>query len=91
MKPKACKIWPFKILTKPEFGNANQAAYNYGENTFFVYADPMCNGLEYGEPSWEFAGSTLKEFTEIAMGLRSDQSKTTANIGFPQAYARFRI
>ena len=91
MKPKACKLWPFKILTKPKFGNVNQAAYNYGGSTFFVYADAVCSGLRYGSPSWEFANNTLTEFVEIAMGLRNDQHKTTANIGFLQPYADLRI
>jgi Fe-S-cluster containining protein len=91
MKPKACKLWPFKILTKPEYGNTNQAAYNYRGNTIFIYADAMCNGLVYGHPSWEFAHNTLREFVEIAMDLRSLQHKTTIDIGFPQPYTSFRM
>ena len=82
MKPKACKIWPFKIVSKPEFGYANEAAYGYGENRLFVYADSTCRGLRYGKPTWEFTGRTLKEFIEIALGFRIEQYKTTANINF---------
>lgn len=91
MKPKACKLWPFKILTKPEYGSTNQAAYNYRGNTIFIYADPMCSGVRYGHPSWEFANNTLREFVEIAMGLRSNQYKTTAKIGLPKPYTSFRL
>jgi hypothetical protein len=90
MKPKACKLWPFKIVTKPEFGNASKAAYNYGENTFFVYADSTCGGIMYGNPSWEFAHRTLKEFIEIALGVRSEQYKTTGEIAFPSTYTQHR-
>jgi len=79
MKPKACQIWPFKILTQPKLGYANEATYHHGENPLFVYADSMCNGLRYGMPTREFANRTLKEFVEIAMGLRHNQYKTTAN------------
>jgi hypothetical protein len=82
MKPIACKIWPFKILGRPEHGYANEAMYKYGGNKTFVYADPSCDGLEYGVPTWEFTNYTLKEFVEIAMGLRSDQYKTTGDIRF---------
>ncbi len=90
MKPKACKLWPFKIITKPEFGNTSQAAYNYGGNTFFVYADSMCSGIRYGSPSWEFVNRTLKEFMEIALGVRSEQYKTTGEMAFPSTYAQLR-
>lgn len=91
MKPKACKIWPFKILDKPKFGHAIESAYNYGENKLFLYADPMCRGIRYGRPSWEFAGDTVKEFVEIAVGIRNAQFKTTASIGFLAPYSSPRI
>lgn len=82
MKPKACKLWPFKIVSKPEYGCASEAAYGYGENGLFVYADSMCRGLRYGKPTREFTDRTLREFVEIALGSRIGQYKTTANINF---------
>ena len=91
MKPKACKLWPFKIVSKPEFGYANEAAYNYGENKLFVYADSTCSGLRYGKSTWEFNSQTLKEFIEIALGLRIEQYKTTANVNFLKPYAKVRF
>lgn len=91
MKPKACKLWPFKVLSKPEFGYGNEAAYYYGGNKFFIYADSTCRGVRYGKPTREFTSNTLKEFAEIALGLRNNQSKTTANISFLKPYARFRV
>lgn len=84
MKPKACQLWPFQILTRPRLGYPNEALYAYGDNQLFIYADPMCNGLRYGSPTLQFANSTLKEFVQIAGGLRSTQLKTTSNIVFPQ-------
>lgn len=86
MKPKACKLWPFKVLNKPEYGYAKEAAYDYKGNRLFVYADSTCSGLVYGKPTWEFTTYTLKEFIEIAMGIRSQQHKTTAEIGSIQPY-----
>lgn len=80
-KPRACQLWPFKVLMKPEFGYGNDAVFPYGENRLFVYADPMCHGLRYGTPTPEFTGYTLKEFVEIALGLRTYQLKTTSNFG----------
>lgn len=77
MKPKACQLWPFKILNIPKYGLTNEAAYPFGEGKLFIYVDSMCNGVTYGNPIWEFANQTLKEFIEIAMGMRNVQARTT--------------
>lgn len=90
MKPNACKLWPFKILSKPKFGYANEAIYQYSKNNLYIYADPTCIGLKYGKPSWNFANYTLKEFVEIAWGLRNDQNLTTAKVSFSQPNAQIR-
>jgi hypothetical protein len=65
---------------KPEFGYANEAVLPFGEHRLFVYADPMCRGLRYGSPTLVFSNYTLKEFVEIAVGLRSQQLKTTSSM-----------
>lgn len=80
MKPAACKLWPFKILGNPKFGYAKEAAYPYGGKNLYVYADSTCRGLIYGRPTWEFANSVVKEFIELAIGIRSSQYKSRANI-----------
>lgn len=90
MKPKACKLWPFKILSNPKYGYAKEAVYYYGGDKLFVYADSTCSGLSYGKPTLEFANYTLKEFMEITLGLRNKQHKTTANLGFVQPLIQFR-
>ena len=84
MKPKACKLWPFKITNRPKFGYANQALYPYFTQKLFIYADSECNGLVYGEPTVEFATFTLRELIEILLGLRYTQFKTTG--GLPALY-----
>jgi Fe-S-cluster containining protein len=90
MKPTACKLWPFKVLNKPQYGYAKEAMYDYRGNRLFVYADSNCRGLRYGRPTWEFMTYTVKEFVEIAMGTRSQQFKSTANLGLSQPYAQPR-
>lgn len=77
MKPRACQLWPFKVLAEPKHGITKEAEFDYSGNRLFVYADSMCRGLTYGIPSWEFANQTLKEFVEIALGIRREQYKTT--------------
>jgi len=91
MKPKACQLWPFKVLMKPKFGFPNEAIYHFGENRVFIYADSMCNGLRLGTPTLEFAHFTLKEFVEIAAGLRNNQLKTTSDLRLGQSFLDFRV
>ena len=91
MKSKACKLWPFKVLSKPKFGYGNEAVYYYGGNKFFMYADSACSGVRYGKPASGFTNYTLKELAEIALGLRNSQYKTTANISFLKPYTRFGV
>ena len=90
MKPEACKIWPFKVLTEPKFGEIAQAAYDYRGLRFYVYADTMCSGLRYGTPTWDFQHLTVKEFAEIALGVKDAQYKTTraSAYGLKQQFGR---
>lgn len=91
MKPKACKLWPFKILNQPKFGHAKEAVYDYGRYRLFIYADSNCSGLRLGRPTMDFTDQTLKEVVNIALGRRNGQLKTTAKIRFIQPYTRLRI
>ncbi|MEM3704212.1 MAG: YkgJ family cysteine cluster protein [Candidatus Bathyarchaeia archaeon] len=90
MKPAACKLWPFKIMGSPKFGYAREAVYHYHGKNLYIYADSTCTGLRYGRPTWEFANQIIKEFIEIALGLRSDQKRSKANIDFIQQYTTTR-
>jgi Fe-S-cluster containining protein len=91
MKPRACQLWPFKVLSRPQYGYPGEALYFYRGKQLFVYADPMCRGLRLGRPTFEFANYTLQEFVEIAAGIRSNQIRTTTAIGFPQPSLGFRL
>lgn len=79
MKPKACKLWPFKVSNRPTFSNPNKAVYHYNDQKFFVYADATCAGLRFGTPTQEFIYSVVPEFVEIALGIREKQYKTTSS------------
>jgi Fe-S-cluster containining protein len=82
MKPRACQIWPFKISTGPEYGYPNEAAYRCMGKNLFAYVDPMCNGIKYGTPTYDFANSTLREFSEIYLGVLTRQYRTTGSISW---------
>ena len=89
MKPRACQLWPFKVLNTPKYGLPNEAAFCFSQNRLFVYVDSMCNGVRYGAPTWEFASRTIMEFIEIASGVRSVQVRTTGKVGVFDSHPRF--
>jgi len=80
MKPRACKLWPFKIYNEPKYGRPHQAVYTFDSRRFFIYVDPSCMGLTWGDPTPEFTYGTLREFVEIALGLCEKQFHTTAQL-----------
>jgi len=88
MKPKACQIWPFKVLPTPQYGYPNEAQFMYFGKSLFVYADTNCRGIKLGNPTFQFEYFTIKEFVEIAAGLRKEQMRTTAT-EFSPPFFRF--
>jgi len=90
MKPKACKLWPFKILYSPKFGRPNEAIYEYDGRNFFIYVDPSCIGIRWGKPTQELTRATITELIEIALGLRGKQYYSTSRISYRPRYFRTR-
>ncbi len=82
-KPEACKIWPFKVVSEPKYGEPNQAAFDYMGHRLYVYIDTMCNGVSYGVPSWDLRYVVVKEFVELALGIRDVQYKSTRSVSLP--------
>ncbi len=90
MKPDACRLWPFKVLSEPKYGESNQAALDFMGKRLYVYADSNCSGLRFGNPTWEFSSLTLKEFAAIAMGVCPNQQNSTRSLdGYGSV--RFRL
>lgn len=79
MKPMACKLWPFKISDRPKYGRPGEAAYNLTSMRLFIYADPSCPGLRWGNPTLEFARTTLPEFIDLAIGTQKKQFYSTSS------------
>lgn len=80
MKPMACKLWPFKISDRPKYGKPNEAAYRIGERSLFVYVEPSCVGIRFGNPSREFVSATLPEFVGLALGRCKRQFFSTSKL-----------
>lgn len=80
IKPKACKLWPFKVYDYPKYGLADEALYKYGGENIYIYVDTKCRGIVYGKPSNHFVKKVLPEFVEIAFNERDEQVYSTANL-----------
>jgi hypothetical protein len=91
MKPVACKLWPFKILDRSRFGSPNEALYNYGDRRLFVYVDPWCRGIRWGNPTQGFMGKTMTELVEIALGMREKQYYSTSKMSYRPAFFGARV
>jgi len=90
MKPTACKLWPFKILSRPKFGRPNEASYDYKNRRLYVYVDPSCIGIRWGNPVQDFMQKTMTEIIEIALGLRQNQYYSTSKMPYRPVYFRVR-
>ncbi len=90
MKPKACKLWPFKISLRPKFGRPNEAIYKHKDRYLFVYVDPACPGIRWGNPTQEFTYGILTELVEIATGIREKQYYSTSRRSYHPQYFRVR-
>ena len=80
-KPRACKLWPFRIFEQPIYDRNNEAIYRWRDRDFFVYVDPSCLGLIWGTPTSRFMYETMPEFIEIALGVREKQFYSTSRCG----------
>ncbi|MEM1514543.1 MAG: YkgJ family cysteine cluster protein [Candidatus Bathyarchaeia archaeon] len=80
IKPLACKLWPFKVLSKPKYGHPSEALFEYLDQKFYVYVDPFCIGIHWGEPTTELIYKIIPEFIEIALGFRKNQFYSTMMI-----------
>lgn len=91
MKPRACKLWPFKVGNQPRYGRPSQASYEYMDREFFIYVDPRCGGLRFGRnPSNQLVSKTIPEVIEIALGLREKQLYSTSGISLYLKHLRFK-
>jgi Fe-S-cluster containining protein len=78
MKPIACKLWPFKVSNRPQYGRPREAEYDMTNLKLYIYVDPSCIGLRWGAPNSEFSSAILPEFIDMALGQRRRQFYSTA-------------
>lgn len=78
IKPLACKLFPFRILSKPVYRRGDGSGYRYRGRIFHIYLDPNCEGIVIGKPSERFITHVLPEVMELGLGVRWKQRLTTS-------------
>jgi Fe-S-cluster containining protein len=78
IKPLACKLFPFRVHSKPVYRRGDRSGYRFRDRTLHIYMDPDCPGIVPGKPGERFLLHTLPEIAEIGMGFRWKQRYTTS-------------
>ncbi len=78
IKPLACKLFPFRVLSRPIYGRGDGSEYRYRGRSFYIYLDSNCEGIIVGRPSERFYGQVLPEVLELGLGMRWKQRLTTS-------------
>ncbi|MFH0897376.1 MAG: YkgJ family cysteine cluster protein [Candidatus Bathyarchaeota archaeon] len=82
-KPLTCKIWPFRILTEPIYGEGNEAFFDYRNRRFYIYAIPHCPGITWGHPTERLIKRVLPEFIDVRFGFKGTRHFSTSRLPFP--------
>jgi hypothetical protein len=80
MKPKICKLWPFRITSNEPYGDQQKSEYLFNNKRFYVYIDPDCAGISWGNPTWELTNKTIPEFIELSLGMINRQDHSTSRL-----------
>ena len=79
-KPYLCQMWPFRVLNSPTYGREDRARYEGKDWAVYIYADPRCPAIVYGECTPSFRNDVLKEFVQLAIGKSISQNYSTARV-----------
>ncbi|MEM3507525.1 MAG: YkgJ family cysteine cluster protein [Candidatus Bathyarchaeia archaeon] len=80
IKPLACKLWPFRILKYPKYGQAELARFTCNNDVFYIYVDTICKGLSLGNPSEDLIKKIIPEFIGIFLGNKQTQFYSTSRL-----------
>lgn len=78
MKPTACKLFPFRIYKEPIYKRGDNSHIQFNGNTYHLYLDPICKGIDWGKPSTRFLTKVLPEMLRIGKGIAQKQRYTTS-------------
>jgi Fe-S-cluster containining protein len=76
-KPMACQVWPFIVMTNPEYGYPELALFVKNRSNYYVYIDSKCNGIGWLGKN-RIDKDLLSEIIEISIRTKKTQSKSTS-------------
>ncbi len=82
-KPLVCKLWPFIVTRRPRHGHSELASFGDGYFKCYVYVDPKCRGIRWGEPSSMMVERILPEVLKISLEKERGQTYSTSRIITP--------
>ena len=90
IKPFACKIWPFRVLLKPDKMDKNfDGLYQTHNKEYFIYLSPTCLGINKGNPI--DLNKTVEEVIRLRNGIEREQYYSTSReFNFSQLLSTFR-
>ncbi|MEM3589885.1 MAG: YkgJ family cysteine cluster protein [Candidatus Bathyarchaeia archaeon] len=77
-KPTLCKLWPFHVFNRPNYGRGEQAEYKYEGRRLYVYVNSYCSNVTLGRPTERLTTLVLPEVLDIALGKSNSQRYSTS-------------
>lgn len=77
IKPIACKLWPFIILTKPKQKN-DEALFYYKNEIVYIYVDVRCPEVKIGKPTSYLINKVLPEIVNLNFNNKIKQLYSTS-------------
>ncbi|MBO3840179.1 MAG: YkgJ family cysteine cluster protein [Thermoproteota archaeon] len=72
-KPYVCRMFPFRVLRKPKYGNEELSEFKYRTEVFYVYLNRECNGVKLGNSSIRFIERVMPEFVKIYVNKEGNE------------------
>lgn len=78
LKPTACRLFPFLIQHKPLYTRGDGSEFTWGNQTYYIYLDPDCEGITPGHPTERYSQYILPEIIRSGLGMAIKQKFTTS-------------
>jgi Fe-S-cluster containining protein len=78
-KPMVCRVWPFIVMTNPEYGYPELSLFTKNRTNYYIYIDSKCKGIgRHGKNKID--KNILSEIVQISMRTIKTQSYSTCRL-----------
>src|SRR4030042_3828698 len=78
-KPMVCRVWPFIVMTNPEYGYPELALFIKNRINYYIYIDSRCKGIRCHGKN-KINKDLLSEIVQISMRTKKTQSYSTCGL-----------